>query len=161
MASINIYLPDELKDRMAGVDANWSEICQQAIEAELLRLQSQTPEASDVYQSSQGNSDKKVVAVSISQHLVDQGTVIKLPAHGNGRSKAEVLDISDWIERISTNISSVNAINGRVSRLFDNQYKSEILIPGQPWRSGSMKMDLQFMFTYSPEESEFVSVQDA
>lgn len=41
MANIEIYVADDLKDRMSQVQTNWSEVCRRAIEAELSRVEAE------------------------------------------------------------------------------------------------------------------------
>jgi hypothetical protein len=152
MASINIYVSEDLKERMAKVDANWSEICRGAIEAELHRLE-QNPAVPPP-------SDKTVAAFPITQHIIDQGTIIRLTPQGRNQ-KQQVLEISQWLENVRQSVAGSYAVCERAGKLLTGDYESELLIPGYPWYSGEMKLDLKFTFKPKQQDQETIPVKDA
>jgi hypothetical protein len=159
MASMNIYLPDELKERMSKVDANWSELCQEAIENALHQLETGVSESSEMALYRPGTKDQWAT-IPITQHLKDQGSIVRLPELKT-RPQQDVMSLSDWVGRIHTNVSASSAITGRGDKLLDGSYELDLLIPGQPWRCGQMSLDLNFTFHYDPFEDEMLSIHDA
>ncbi|KAM3092077.1 hypothetical protein ACKFKG_23510 [Phormidesmis sp. 146-35] len=150
MASINIYVTDELKEQMGGVETNWSEVCRRAIESELERLTLEA-EVSDP-PSTEGNEDWKQIAFN--QSLLDQGVIIKpsMAPNYTGTSPKEVTNLSTWLNDINKAIGTPGVGGAQISQLLDGTYPAGILIPGRPWLSGRLKLQQRFVFSYPPSE---------
>ena len=159
MASINIYVPDDLKAQMANVEANWSEICRAAIEAELDRLEvAPIPPRRGAADVAKGD---RLVSIPVDQRLVAKTAIIKFNDKRYNRASATVIDIGDWLSKVKGTVRSTSTVGGKMSDLLDGRYDADMLIPGEPWRSGHLHLDLQFSFVYSLPEEEHVTVQDA
>lgn len=150
MASINIYVADEFKERMAQVEANWSEVCRRAIEAELNRLTAENEPATSAVD--QDNENWK--QITFDQTLLEQGTVIKpsMSPNYSGPTPKEVTILSTWIKDIQVAIGRSTAAGARLSQLLDGTYSAEILIPGRPWLSGQLKLEQRLVFSYPSSE---------
>ncbi len=149
MASINIYVTDELKERMSHVESNWSEVCRRAIEAELNRL---AVESEPSQETSKEEKDWKQIVFTPT--LLDQGVVIKpsMAPNYSGSTPKEVTNLSTWIKDINKAIGPSGVGGARISQLLDGTYPAGILIPGRPWLSGRLKLEQQFVFSYPPSE---------
>ncbi|TVQ18394.1 MAG: hypothetical protein EA367_14920 [Leptolyngbya sp. DLM2.Bin15] len=158
MASINIYVPDDLKAQMANVEANWSEICRAAIEAELDRLEvAPIPPRRGTADVTNGD---RLVSIPVDQRLVAKTAIIKFNDKRYNRVSATVIDIGDWLSKVKGTVRSMSTVGGKISDLLDGRYDADMLLPGEPWRSGHFKLDLKFSFVYSLPEEEQVIVQD-
>ena len=159
MASINIYVPDDLKAQMANVEANWSEICRAAIEAELDRLQvASIPQDRGAADVAKGD---RLVSIPFDQRLVAKTAIIKFNERRNNRVATAVIDIGDWLGKVKETVRHMSIVGGKMSDLLDGSYDADMLIPGEPWRSGHLHLNLQVSFVYSLPEEEHVTVQDA
>lgn len=104
MASINIYVPDELKARMGTVEANWSEICRQAIEAELSR---QTGRISSM-PTEHSNDQTNWVDIPFDEPRSAKDVIVKPNLSRNhSRHNKEVSLLSSWMTELNRAISNV------------------------------------------------------
>lgn len=152
MASINIYVTDEFKERMTRVEANWSEVCRRAIEAELNRLET-THEQSAAELPSDTENWKQI---TFTQDLLDQGVVIKpsMAPNYSGTPVKEVAVLSSWLADINKAIGGTGVGGARINQLLEGNYPAQILMPGKSWLSGQLKLIQQLVFSYpSSEES--------
>lgn len=143
MASINIYVTDALKERMGQVEANWSEVCRRAIEAELTRLANGSGQPSEL--ATTETADWKQLVFDTP--LVDQGVVLKV-APGN----PPVVLLADWLERVNQQIGTMSINGGSFGQLLGGTFPTGLLIPGRPWLSGSLKVEQRLVFSYPPSE---------
>lgn len=146
MASINIYVPDELKARMGTVEANWSEICRQAIEAELSR---QTGGINSM-PIEQSNDQTNWVDIPFDEPRSAKDVIVKpnLPPNHSGVVPSEVSLLSSWTAELNKSIGNTSTVGTRVSQLLEGTYSADILIPGEPWRSGCLKLEQRLVFRY-------------
>ncbi|MBW4474744.1 MAG: hypothetical protein KME45_30850 [Stenomitos rutilans HA7619-LM2] len=149
MASINIYVTDDLKERMSHVAANWSEVCRRAIEAELNRS---TGDEQPTLGTPQDIEDWKQIAFD--QNLLAQGIVIKpsMAPNYSGSTPKGVTDLSGWLDDINKAIGPTGVGGARISQLLEGSYPAGILIPGRPWLSGRLKLEQKLIFNYPPTE---------
>ncbi|HEY9817715.1 MAG TPA: hypothetical protein V6D20_18205, partial [Candidatus Obscuribacterales bacterium] len=151
-------VPDDLKAQMANVEANWSEICRAAIEAELDRLEvAPIPPGRDAADVANGD---RLVSIPFDQCLVAKTAIIKFNERRNNRVATAVIDIGDWLGKIRETVRPMSIVGGKMSDLLDGSYDADMLIPGEPWRSGHLRLNLQVSFVYSLPEEEHVTVQD-
>lgn len=144
MASINIYVADALKDRMGQVEANWSEVCRRAIEAELTRLANGSGEPSAP--STTETADWKQLVFDTP--LVDQGVVLKLPTPAN----PPVVLLADWLTSTNQQLGRMTINGGHFRQALDGIFLTGLLIPGRPWLSGRLKVEQRLVFSYPPSE---------
>lgn len=154
MASINIYVTDDLKERMGNVTTNWSEVCRRAIEAELNRL-AESEQPNIEYQDT-----KNWKQVTLDQNLLEQGVVMKpsmAPGY-SGSTPKEVTTVSSWLKEINETIGRSGVGGAQISQLLEGTYPAGLLIPGRPWLSGQLKLEQKLVFIYPPSE-ESVSAE--
>ena len=145
MASMNIYVTDELKDRMGKVEANWSEVCRRAIEAELTRLANGSGQPSEA--ATTETADWKSLAFD--SPLVDQGAVLKLPTPG---SNPPVVLLADWLASTNQQTGRMSINGGHFNQVLDGTFSTGLLLPGRSWLSGRLKVEQRLVFSYPPSE---------
>lgn len=144
MASMNIYVTDELKERMSQVEANWSEVCRRAIEAELTRLANGSGETT--LPSTTETADWK--SLPLDEDLINQGVVIKPSKPAN----PPVVLLTDWLNTVNESIGKMTINGGQFRQIVDGTFATGLLIPGRPWLSGRLKVEQRLVFSYPPSE---------
>lgn len=144
MASMNIYVTDDLKERMTQVQANWSEVCRRAIEAELTRLSNGSGETA--IPATAETADWK--SLTLDEDLINQGVVIK-PSKA---ADTPVVLLTDWFRTVNENIGRMTINGGHFRQVVDGTFSAGLLIPGRPWLSGRLKVEQRLVFSYPPSE---------
>jgi hypothetical protein len=144
MASINIYVPDELKERMGQVEANWSEVCRRVIEAELTKVANGS--SHPPVPTSTETADWK--SLEFDSPLVDQGVVLKMVLPAN----PPVVLLSEWLKAVNQRIGSVQVHGGHFHHVLEGTFPVDVLMPGRPWLSGRLKVEQRLVLSYPPSE---------
>ncbi|MEO0851973.1 MAG: hypothetical protein AAFY15_00515 [Cyanobacteria bacterium J06648_11] len=149
MASINIYVSDELKERMQQATANWSEVCRAAIEAEIARVES-------LKKSANGDSSDTEDWVSESVgDLALSDSIIK-PVVNKAQLKTDELDHwrKEFNKRLSTNLLThrLDPERGTGGHMLNGSTRAAILVPGRQWLTGRLKMTYRLDFLYPEPE---------
>jgi post-segregation antitoxin (ccd killing protein) len=152
MASINIYVTEDFKERMTRVETNWSEVCRRAIEAELSRLETTDHQPTAELPPNAENWKQ----ITFTEDLLEQGVVIKpsMAPNYSGTPVKEVAVLSSWLADINKAIGNTGVGGARISQLLEGSYPVQLLMPGKSWISGRLKLIQQLAFSYpSSEES--------
>lgn len=128
------------------VEANWSEICRQAIEAELSR---QTGGINSM-PLEQSNDQTSWVDIPFDEPRSAKDVIVKpnLPPNHPRYNLKEVSLLSSWMTELTRVISGVVIVGSPISQLLKGTYSADILIPGEPWRSGCLKLEQRLVFRY-------------
>lgn len=150
MASINIYVTDELKERMSRVEANWSEVCRRAIEVELNQVAAES--GALLSAATQPSETENWQQIIFDQPTSETSIVIKpsITPQYAGVTPLEVMMLSSWFSGIRQQIGQVNMNGVRFSELLQGTYATSLLLPGQPWCSGQLKVEQQLIFKHPP-----------
>lgn len=149
MPALNVYVTDDLKSRMAKVDANWSDICRKAIETELLRRENKGLGSLDI-------EDVKEWITEELDPLSEHGSVVVKPyLHTKGKAANEVKILSQFYEEIISEVKKyyLNSIKGNFSLLLEDKYQVDLLFPGREWISGALGLQLSLLLN-TPKEEE-------
>ncbi len=149
MGSINIYINDVLKEEMADVEANWSEICREAIKLEIARLSNQNREESPL-----DFSKNHWVMQSFEEKFNNEQTIIKpYIEHSDPKIRNTVKIASEWLAQMKKDLSLARVDQSFLSEFVNGRRKIEILEPGQNWRSCYLQVNLQFNVVYEDNEA--------
>ncbi|MGP1383429.1 MAG: hypothetical protein ACTS2F_07690 [Thainema sp.] len=145
MASVNIYVSEELKARMNKANLNWSEICRRAIEGELARAESQSTEATEVPRLP---SNQRWQVDVIDEEFLAKGTVIEVPYRGQPK-KVQIDMLKDWFEQtLNQFISAYSFGQASLKNLVSSGHKTQILIPGQGWTECYLYFEPRFLIKH-------------
>lgn len=149
MPALNIYVTEELKRRMSNVDANWSEICRQAIEIELLRQENQGLPPFKV------NDVKDWATEMLEPFNQHKNVVIKPYLHMEGKKNQEVKVLSHFYEETISELSNyyIHTLKGKFGDLISGKHLVDLLFPGREWLSGTIQMKLQLLFNLPKKET--------
>ncbi|MBE9195104.1 GIY-YIG nuclease family protein [Synechocystis sp. LEGE 06083] len=141
MPALNVYVTDDLKSRMAKVDANWSDICRKAIEIELLRRENKGASSLNI------EDIKEWITEDLDPLNEHSSVVIKPYLHTKGTSVNQVKVLSQFYEEIVSETRNVylNSLKGNFKLLLDETHQVDLLFPGREWISGTLglKFNLQ------------------
>lgn len=154
MPALNIYVTEDLKNRMNKANANWSEVCRQAIEMELLRLEGRTPSNIDL-----GNV-KEWISEYLDPNSVHSDVVVKPYLHKEDKTKNEVKVLSDFYTGLISELHNfrLNILKGSLGDLLDGNHRADILFPGRDWSSGNLGIKLELYFN-SPKTPDIVEAE--
>jgi len=163
MASINIYINDDLKEEMALVEANWSEVCRQAINLEITK--SRTGEITyEPKNFDQGNWDYS----SFEENFNNDNVIIKpYIDHTNPKLRNTVKVASQWLEEIKRELAMARLDGNSLGEFFQGVRKIEVLEPGKPWKTGYLKINYHIDFYFQDDnvtdtiEGEIIDVVNA
>ena len=154
MPALNVYVTDDLKARMGKVNTNWSEVCRQAIELELLRLEGKTL-------SKIALSDVKDW---ISEHLeptsIHKNVVVKPYLHKDDKTYNDVKVLLDFYTQLTSDLRNcyLNTLKGSFGNLLDGKHHADILFPGRDWLSGNLGIKLELYFNF-PKPLEVIEAE--
>ncbi|WPF87383.1 hypothetical protein WEU38_11220 [Cyanobacterium aponinum AL20118] len=163
MASINIYINDSMKEEMASVEANWSEICRQAITMEMSRIKGSEityePKNFDL-----GNWDH----CSFEESFNNDSVIIKpYVDHADPKLRNTVKVASQWLEEIKREIAIARLDGNSLGEFFQGVRKIEVLEPGKTWKTGYLKINYYIDFYFEDDnpptdtlEAEIVENQE-
>lgn len=151
MASVNIYVSEELKARMNRANLNWSEICRRAIEGELARAESQSTEAAEVPRLP---SNQRWQVDVIDEEFLAKGTVLEVP-YLRQPQKPQIDMLKDWFEvTLTTFINSYRFGQAALKDLVSSGYRTKILIPGEGWKDCYLYFEPRFLIKHPvPKET--------
>lgn len=154
MSALNIYVTEDLKNRMNKANANWSEVCRQAIEMELLRLQTRTPSNVDL-----GNA-KEWIREYLDPNSVHSDVVVKPYLQKEDKTKNEVKVLSDFYTALISELHNfrLNILKGNLGDLLDGKHRADVLFPGRDWSSGNLEIKLELYFN-SPKTPDIVEAE--
>lgn len=149
MASINIYINDDLKEEMALVGANWSEVCRQAINLEITK--SKTGEMTyEPKNFEEGNWDYS----SFEKNFNNDNVIIKpYIDHTNPKLRNTVKVASQWLEEIKRELAIARLDGNSLGEFFQGVRKIEVLEPGKPWKTGYLKINYHIDFYYQNDDA--------
>ncbi|BAQ62967.1 hypothetical protein GM3708_3373 [Geminocystis sp. NIES-3708] len=149
MASINIYINDDLKEEMALVEANWSEVCRQAINLEITK--SKTGETSyEPNNFEEGNWDYS----SFEENFNNENVIIKpYIDHTNPKLRNTVKVASQWLEEIKRELAIARLDGNSLGEFFQGVRKIEVLKPGKPWKTGYLKINYHIDFYFQDDDA--------
>lgn len=150
MASINIYINDTMKEEMASVEANWSEVCRQAITAEITKFKGDQvtyePQNFDI-----GDWDY----CSFERSFNSEGVIIKpYVDHPDPNIRNTVKIASQWLEEIKRELQIARLDGNSLAEFFQGVRRVEILEPGKTWKTGYLKINFQLYFYFQNEEEK-------
>lgn len=147
MASINIYINDDLKEEMALVEANWSEVCRQAINLEISK--SKTGEMTyEPKNFEEGNWNYS----SFEKNFNNENVIIKpYIDHANPKLRNTVKVASQWLEEIKRELSIARLDGNSLGEFFQGVRKIEVLEPGKPWKTGYLKINYYIDFYFEDD----------
>ncbi len=144
MASINIYINDDLKEEMALVEANWSEVCRQAINLEITK--SKTGEMT--YEPKNFEEEHWNYA-SFEENFNNDNVIIKpYIDHANPKLRNTVKVASQWLEEIKRELAIARLDGNSLGEFFQGVRKIEVLEPGKPWKTGYLKINYYIDFYF-------------
>jgi hypothetical protein len=154
MPALNIYVTEDLKNRMNKANANWSEVCRHAIEIELLRLEGRTPSNIDL-----GNV-KEWISEYLDPNSVHSDVVVKPYLHKEDKTKNEVKVLSDFYTGLISELNNfrLNILKGSLGDLLEGKHRADILFPGRGWSSGNLGIKLELYFN-SPKTPDIVEAE--
>jgi hypothetical protein len=158
MASINIYINDSLKEEMSLVEANWSEICRQAIKSEMLRLK-----GDEIIYEPQNFSQDKWDFCSFEANFNNDSVIIKpYVDHPDPQLRKTVKVASQWLADVKRELAIARVDGNSLGEFFQGMRRIEILEPGKTWRSGYLQISFQLNFYYENEpQNQFTETMDA
>lgn len=147
MASINIYINDSMKEEMASVEANWSEICRQAITIEMSRIKggeiTYEPKNFDL-----GNWDH----CSFEESFNNDSVIIKpYVDHVDPKLRNTVKVASQWLEEIKREMAIARLDGNSLGDFFHGVRKIEVLEPGKTWKTGYLKINYHIDFYFEDD----------
>lgn len=148
MASINIYINDDLKEEMALVEANWSEVCRQAINLEITK--SKTGEMT--YEPKNFEEGHWNYA-SFEENFNNDNVIIKpYIEHTNLKLRNTVKVASQWLEEIKRELAIARLDGNSLGEFFQGVRKIEVLEPGKPWKIGYLKINYYIDFYFQNDD---------
>ncbi|WP_019501589.1 GIY-YIG nuclease family protein [Pseudanabaena sp. PCC 6802] len=155
MPALNIYVTDELKDRMNKVDANWSEICRRAIEVELLRFEEQASHQFELVEV------KEWISESLDPTSVHSNVVVKPFLHKTDSSKNEVKVLLDFYTELMSELHKfhLTTLKGNLGNLLEVKHRADVLFPGRDWLSGSLGIKLQMCFNHPVTSTQKLTLE--
>jgi hypothetical protein len=150
MASINIYINDDLKEEMALVETNWSEVCRQAINLEITK--SKTGEMTyEPKNFNEGNWNYS----SFEENFNNDNVIIKpYIEHTNPKLRNTVKVASQWLEEIKRELAIARLDGNSLGEFFQGVRKIEVLEPGKPWKTGHLKINYHIDFYFQDHDSK-------
>ncbi len=147
MASINIYINDSMKEEMGSVEANWSEICRQAITIEMSRIKggeiTYEPKNFDL-----GNWDH----CSFEESFNNDSVIIKpYVDHADPKLRNTVKVASQWLEEIKREMAIARLDGNSLGDFFHGVRKIEVLEPGKTWKTGYLKINYHIDFYFEDD----------
>ncbi|WP_228015664.1 GIY-YIG nuclease family protein [Synechocystis salina] len=148
MPALNVYVTDDLKRRMAKVDANWSDICRKAIEGELSRRENKGLGSLNI------EDVKEWITEELDPFSEHNSVVIKPYLHTTGKVSSEVKILSQFYEEIISEVKKyyLNSIKGNFSLLLENKHQVDLLFPGREWISGTLGLRFSLLLNTPKEE---------
>ncbi|MFQ3584166.1 MAG: hypothetical protein SNJ85_04425 [Cyanobacteriota bacterium] len=149
MATLNIYVPEDLKERMSKVEANWSEICRKAIVQELQRLEeAQSPSPSKPLKAKEWVCE----LLDPSPDIDGKKAIVKYLTH---KQKDSVVTLEQFTKSLEKNLQDIYINFAEVywRELLIANYPVEILFPGRDWLRGNLKFKYEFYLKYPKPES--------
>lgn len=155
MASINIYINDSMKEEMASVEANWSEICRQAITMEISKIKggeiTYEPKNFD-----RGNWDY----CSFEENFNNDNVIVKpYIDHADPKLRNMVKIASQWLEELKQELSIARLDGNSLGEFFQGVRKIEVLEPGKTWKTGYLKINYHIDFYFeddTPIDAEII-----
>ncbi|MGI0480818.1 hypothetical protein ACN4EE_08500 [Geminocystis sp. CENA526] len=149
MASINIYINDSMKEEMASVEANWSEICRQAITMEMSKIKGGEI-TYDRKNFDIGNWDY----CSFEENFNNDNVIIKpYIDHSDPKLRNTVKVASQWLEEIKRELSIARLDGNSLGEFFQGVRKIEVLEPGKTWKTGYLKINYHIDFYFEDDTS--------
>ncbi len=151
MPALNIYVTDDLKRRMAQINANWSDVCRKAIETELLRRENHSLSSFKV------EDVKEWITEELDPINEHNGVVIKPYLHTNSKTGNQVKVLSEFYEEIISEIKRnyLNSIQSTFETLLNGKYQVELLFPGREWTSGTLNLKILLLLN-TPKTVEII-----
>lgn len=151
MPALNIYVTDDLKRRMAQINANWSDVCRKAIETELLRRENHSLSSFNV------EDVKEWITEELDPINEHNGVVIKPYLHTNSKTANQVKVLSQFYEEIISEIKRhyLNSIQSTFETLLNGKYQVELLFPGREWTSGTLNLKILLLLN-TPKTVEII-----
>lgn len=147
MASINIYVNDSMKEQMASVEANWSEICRQAITMEISKIK-----GNQITYESQKINLSNWKHCSFEQSFDNESVIVRpYIEHSDPKLRNTVKVASEWLEEIKQEMAIARLDGNSLEEFFQGRRKIEVLEPGKTWKTGYLKINYHIDFYFEDD----------
>ena len=141
MPALNIYVSEDLKRRMAKIDANWSEVCRKAIETELLRRENKELSSFNI------EDIKEWITEELDPNNEHSSVVIKPYLHTKGKNINQVKILSQFYEEIISELKNIHlrSTQNNFGEILDDKHQVELLFPGREWIAGTLGLKISLL----------------
>ncbi len=150
MPTITIDVTDDLQEQMSTVQANWSEICRRAIEAEIAHQKTQQQD-----QTIGAPPGKQWMEEPLDHYRSD-----KVIARYGNRGELKSADV--WISELIKVVNNSQFHLGTsysMSSLLGEGVPVQLLGPGKDWAAGNVRLNVQWILRYLIDQPDSESVE--